>query len=163
MIWLITLLILIIFLCWLLIAPVIMEIDTRVPHAGLRWVSIGNVKIWYDEEWWISIEIFFFRKTIRFSNMKSKSRKAVKTKVKKKQKGKTISNLVKIIRVIKTFRVTEWHLAVDTNDSILNAQLYPLNYWRGIYGHLHINFNEENFLFVRIRNRPWKILYAFIR
>ena len=163
MIWLIIILVLILFIAWLLLSPVIMEIDTRVPHAGLRWVSIGNVNIWYDEEWWLSMQILFFRKTIRFSNLKRKTKKTRKRIAKKKKKGNPISKLSKMIMVIKTFRVTEWHLSVDTNDPVLNAQLYPLNYWHSVYGHLNINFNEENYLLVRIRNRPWKILYAFMR
>lgn len=71
--------------------------------------------------------------------------------------------LKKAVRIIKTFRVTEWRLAVDTGDHTRNAQLYPLNFLPGTFRHLQINFRDENYLVLKIRNRPWKILYAFLR
>jgi hypothetical protein len=49
-----------------------MEIDTRSPKAEQRWLGIGGVKVWYEEEWWLSMRILFYRKTIRFSEIKPK-------------------------------------------------------------------------------------------
>jgi hypothetical protein len=93
--------------------------------------------------------------------MKRKSKKIKDTASKKKIK---ISQMLKkLTRVIKTFRVTEWQLAIDTGDSTRNAQLYPLNYLPYTFEHLHINFRDENYLLLEIRNSPWKILYAFLR
>lgn len=74
-----------------------------------------------------------------------------------------MSMLKKIIRVIKTFRVTRWQLAVDTGDYVRNAQLYPLNYTKYTFNHLYINFTGENYLTLTIRNRPWKIIYALLK
>jgi hypothetical protein len=58
--------------------------------------------------------------------------------------------------------VEEWRLAMDTGDYILNARLFPLNFLPGCRNHLHINFLEENYLYLKIRNYPWKIIYAFV-
>ena len=71
--------------------------------------------------------------------------------------------LKKMPRVAKTFRVSEFRLAIDTGDYIRNAQLYPLNFLPHGYQHLFVNFNDENFLVLKIINRPWKILYGFLR
>ncbi len=71
--------------------------------------------------------------------------------------------LKKMIRVMRTFRVIEWQLSVDTGDYIRNAWLYPLNFLPYGHGHLYINFREENYFFTRIRNRPWKMLVAYLR
>ncbi|MDP4264055.1 MAG: hypothetical protein Q8941_16125 [Bacteroidota bacterium] len=149
---------------WLLISPFIVEIDTRIPQAGVRWVSIGSARVWYEDEWWFSIRIFFFRKTMRFSEIKAKPKK-IKDRVKKKARKKMkISRVwVKMVRVIKTFRVKEWQLAFDTGDHTRNAQLYPLNYLPYTFKHLYINFGDENYLVLKTRNRPWKVLYAFLR
>ena len=71
--------------------------------------------------------------------------------------------LKKLIRVLKTFRVTEWQLAVDTGDHTVNAQWYPMNFLPYTYKNLHINFIDENYLVLKMRNRPWKIVFALLR
>lgn len=164
--WLIIILLFIgLLLCWLLVSPLEIEIDTRSPKAELRWLGIGGVKVWYEEEWWLSLRILFYRKTIRFSEIKPKPKKIKEAATKKKQKRKLkiARMLEKIICVTRTFRVTEWQLAVDTGDHAGNAQLYPLNFLPYTFGHLHVNFRNENFLLLKVRNRPWRILYVFLR
>ncbi|HEY6063946.1 MAG TPA: hypothetical protein VIV35_10080 [Chitinophagaceae bacterium] len=166
MIWLTGIVVLLIFiLCWLLVSPLVIEIDTRVPHAGLRWVSIGNARIWYENEWWLSMQILFFRKTFRLAEMKSKPKKIKNGKEKKKpgKRMKVSRVLRKLWRVVKTFRVTKWQLAVDSGDYTRNAQFYPLNFLPHTFKHMDINFRDENYLLLTIRNRPWKILFAFLR
>ncbi len=69
----------------------------------------------------------------------------------------------KVLRVAETFRVTEWQLATDTGDYCLNAQLYPLNYLPHAFEHLHVNFADENYFVMKIKNRPVNILYAYLR
>jgi hypothetical protein len=87
MIWLIIVLLsLLIFLCWLLHSAVVVEIDSRIPAVNLRWAGIGKAVIWYDKEWWLSMQILFYKKTIRFSEMKSKPRKKLEPAAKKKPK-----------------------------------------------------------------------------
>jgi hypothetical protein len=141
------------------------EVDTRIPWAGVRWITIGKASVWYEKEWWFSVQILFYRKTMRFSDIKPARKKIREGDVKKKRKKKVkLSRMLKkMIRVIRTFRVTEWQLAVDTGDYTLNAQLYPLNYLPYAFEHLDINFRDTNFLVLKIRNRPWKILRAFLR
>jgi len=97
--------------------------------------------------------------------MKSKPKKIKDTAKKKKPKRRMELRplLKKIVRIIKTFRVTEWRLAIDTGDHTRNAQLYPLNFSPRTFRHLYINFSDENYLLLKTRNRPWKILYAFLR
>lgn len=165
MIWLIILIVFLSFVCWLLISPFRMIVDTRIPMTELRWVSIGRVRIWYEGEWWLSMQILFFQKTMRLSEIKAKPKKIKNAKAKEKpgKKMKISRMLMKGIRVIKTFRVNEWQLAIDTGDHTRNAQLYPLNFLPYAFKHLHINFRDENYLVLKIRNRPWKILYALLR
>jgi hypothetical protein len=165
MFWVILLIVIAAFLCWLLFSPFEIEIDTRIARAALRWISIGNAYIWYENEWWLSFQILFYHKTIRFSEIKLKPKKITGDKTRQKPKRKMkMSRLLKIsLRVIKTFRVKEWQLAIDTGDNVRNAQLYPLNFMRFAGNHLHINFMDENYFRLKVRNRPWKILYAFLR
>jgi hypothetical protein len=165
MTWLIIILLFIgILLGWLLFSLLKLEVDTRIPNAELRWIGVGSVRIWYEDEWWLSIRLFFYRKTIRFTQINTRSEKLNSTaKTEQRKKLKIKRRLKKIIRVIKTFRVIEWQIAIDTGDHTRNAQLYPLNFLSRALGHLSINFRDENFLVLKISNRPWKILYAFLR
>jgi hypothetical protein len=165
MVWLIVVGVLISLLCWFLFSPLVMKIDTRIPWAVLQWISIGSMRIWYEDEWWLNMRILFYHKTMRLSEIRIKPKKRKDTTEEKKstRKMKLSRLLKKMIRVIKTFRVTEWQLAIDTGDYTRDAQLYPLNFLPYTFQHLHINFFEENYLVLKIRNRPWKILYAFLR
>jgi hypothetical protein len=162
MIWLIIILFICAILGFLLFSRIVVEVDTRIAKAELRWQGIGTVKVWYEDGWLLSMKVRFYQKTFRFADMKKKS-KTLKDRPRKKRNKRagTMRMLRKTIKVIKTFRVIEWRLAIDTSDYSSNAQLYPLNFARRNFGHLNINFRDENFLVLKIHNRPWKILYAF--
>lgn len=166
MLWLIGIVVLIfLILCIFLVSVLVIEVDTRVPQAGIRWGFLGKAIIWYDDEWWLSMQLLFFRKTIRVASIKMKSAKK-ETVIEKQapKKRKKIKRLLKrILRIIQTFKVIEWTLFIDTGDNVYNAQLYPLIFLSKTYKHIFINFRNENFLLLKIRNYPWKILYTFFK
>ncbi|HMU47476.1 MAG TPA: hypothetical protein PKC72_13975 [Chitinophagaceae bacterium] len=146
-------------LIWLLVSPLVISLDTRIPIVQMKWATIGEAGIWYDETWKIKFRILFFRKTIQFNRGKKKitaKKKSIKSKKRK-------IPLQKIIRLLKTFKINKWNLSVDSGDYIENALLYPMNFLRPFQNHLNINFNDENYLFIEITNRPWKILFAMMR
>lgn len=154
------------FLCWLLLAPVELEIDTDRPYAAFRWISIGSFRIWYEEEWRFSISVFFIRKEMPFAKIKKRSKKKTSTSANGKRrinKQKTNATLNKILQVAGTLQVAEWQLAIDSGRYDMNARLYPLNFLSCTSGHLFINFQGVNFMKAKLRGRPWKILYAFLQ
>jgi len=166
MIWLlIVLLFLILCICWTLFSPLYMEVDTRTPMAALRWIGIGRMRIWYEDEWWLRIQFPFFRKTFRIADMKSSTKRKTNTPAHLASKGKpTKKKFSKILRTfIKAVKIEEWQLALDTGDFARNGQLYPINYLPGNFGHLHINFMDQNYLVIKLKIRVWKIVFAFIR
>ncbi|OQP40144.1 hypothetical protein A4D02_14525 [Niastella koreensis] len=156
---------LVLLVCWLLVAPVELEIDTIHAQAAVHWISIGSVRVWYEEEWWFSIQVFFFHKTMPFSQMKKGPKKATATleNGKQKKKLKTKSILKKVTQVIGSLQITEWRLAIDSGEYNLNARLYPLNFLSWTAGHLFINFQGNNYLVAKLRAQPWKIALAFIK
>jgi hypothetical protein len=159
---LVILLLLLALVLWLLWAPLQLEIDSRQPVARLRWISIGRAAVWYEEEWWLSFRVFFFQKTLRLASIKAKPKKRPAKRMKKpKRRGRM--TLQKMIRLLRSFRVQEWKWALDTGDYPLNARLYPLNFTNRLRNHLLVNFNNENYLYVSIWNRPWRMLWAFLR
>ncbi len=161
MILLIILLLIIGLLAWILISPVLIEIDTRVPRLELRWMSIGKAFLSYEGEWLLLIRVMFFKKTIHLESLKASSKK-IQRKVARKKTNR-IKLVKKIVRMIKVFRIEDWKLSMDVGDNIQTAWLYPLNYLNLSYGHLQINFSGENYFMAKLRSRPWKLLYASMR
>jgi hypothetical protein len=168
MVWITGLLLLLfLLLCWLLLSSLNIEIDSRVPRAGIKWGTIGSAKIWYDEKWRMHIRAPFYEKTSPLAELKGKSRKIIPEEAAKKKEEKKRRNLRRVLKMIipmvKTFRVTEWKLALDTGDYSLNASLYPINFLPYTINHILVNFQTENYLVLKVRNRPWKILIVFLK
>ena len=78
MVWITGLLLsLLLLLCWLLLSSLNIELDSRIPGAGIKWGTIGTAKIWYDETWKIHIRAPFYEKTFPLAELKGKSRKII--------------------------------------------------------------------------------------
>jgi hypothetical protein len=162
MYWLITIAFLVFFFCWLLVVPVVLEADTSVPFASMHWGKFAGAVIWYDEAWRFSFRMLFFKKTMRFSEMKRRPGKAAKSTNRRATLAKR-SYLKKMVNIIKECEVKEWRLAIDTGDFVLNGQLYSLNFLPLFYHHLAINFTGENYAYLKLQHRAWKIFYALLR
>ena len=164
MVWIIIFLLILLIITWFLMATVELSIDTRIPLVTFRWMSIGKaVMVFEDGEWWLFIRVFFFRKKwslwhLFFERKDKKSRKKVRHKPIKYNRRK-----INFLKLMRTFRITQLQVAIDSDDVIKNALLYPLNFIRPFRSHLMVNFNDENYLLLTIRNAPWKIIYALIR
>jgi hypothetical protein len=159
MIWLLLLALLLI-VCGLLLSPIILSIDTRIPEIKFSWKGIGNAAINYKEEkFLLRFRIFFYAKEIQLRRIKGTKKKQAKSKRKKRNSLKMFR---KILGVFKTFRVPVWRISIDTGDYVYNAWLYPLNYFIGTE-HCNINFHEENYMVLELRNNLAQMLYAWFR
>jgi hypothetical protein len=166
MVWIAIIIFLLLILCWLFLTPLELRVDTRIPQVSLQWFSIGKAIVVYEnEKWWLKMRVLFFYKQWDLEKLifpDNKKKKRI-TRVQKKRKRGKIKWLRKFAALLKTFRVTKWQIALDTSDNIKTAWLYPLNFFSYTRQHLYINFNDENYLVLNIRNAPWKIVYAFLR
>jgi hypothetical protein len=147
---------------WLLLAPVIIEADSRVPNFSLRWWGVGHADIFYDGEWTVKWKLFFFGKTMKLQPRREKrtKKKIAKPRRRKMKAGRMLKMAIRIIR---SFRVHHWQWVLDTGDNTLNAKLYPVNYLPGCYGHMQVNFTGINYLCFRISNRPWRVLLVLLK
>ena len=93
---------------------------------------------------------------------KSRANKKITGSRKKKKSIDLPKMLKKSGKVIRSFRVSQWQLAIDTGDAAETARLYGLNFLPMAHGHLQINFSGQNYFLCEIRNRPWRILLALI-
>ena len=166
MFWIITLLVLLLISAWLLLAPMELHIDTRVPHATFKWQTIGRATMIYEqEEWFLNIKILLFSKQWPLSRMLVES--ANKKKKAKKTPGAKGAPVFKwkqrIPGILSTFRINELKIAVDGLDQLSYAMLYPLNFMPLVGKHIDINFRDQTYFLLRISNRPLRLLYALIR
>lgn len=139
---------------WLLAAPLVVQLDTRIPCLTIEWMWIFR---------WI-----WRPKTEAPASPKKDTRKPRKKQEKKRPRKRPVEwimrKMVKSIRVIGTFRVQKLEIALDTGDPVKTAKMYPFNYYPYPPGKkVYINFAGENYLFLRITNRPWRILFAWFR
>jgi hypothetical protein len=161
-VWVIILIFPLLIIGWLLLAPLQLQIDTRIPEISLRWITVGKAIIGYEQgKWYLKISALFLFKRWEVEKLIFKSKKKA-PRVKSKKKATHYNWLKKFANVVKTFRVTGWQLAMDTGDAAKNAWLYPLNFYPGTRHHLYINFLDENYFLLEIRNSPWRVIKAFI-
>ncbi|HUH32426.1 MAG TPA: hypothetical protein VLZ28_00655 [Daejeonella sp.] len=170
MFWIIIALIFLLIIAWLLLSPIEMDIDTRVPHAYFNWITIGKALVIYEnEDWFLKVRVLMFHKEWALSKMllDQPRKKNIKKKSipEKSRKGRTGSKIPwrRFLKMCSTFRVTEWQLALDANDHFRHIVLYPFNFFPYIGKHLFINFEDQTYFFIRMRNQPWRILYAWIK
>ena len=161
--WVIVFILPLLILGWLLLAPLQLQIDTRIPEISFRWISVGRAKIVYEQDkWWLKISVFFLFKQWDLEGLIFKPKKKVRKNRPKTKRGLS-KWLRKLFNLIKTFRVTKWQIEIDTGDDVRNAWLYSLNFYPGIRRHFCVNFFDESYLLLEIRNAPWKMVYALMK
>lgn len=142
------------------------EIDTRVPVITIQWKSIGNATLFYEDEvWWLQIRAWFFSKKWNLVQMIFADRKKKKKvpQSRKRKSGKKRMPVLKLFKILKTFQIVHWEIAFSADDYTKNARWYWLNFFPLTRKHLYINFDDKNYLVLVIRNKAWRIAYAFIK
>lgn len=156
---------LVLILCWLLFTPVELQVDTRVPIVSLQWVSIGKATAIYEnDKWMLKFRVLFFNKQWELERLifeKGKKRKTATRIAKQRKPG--MKKLRKFLAAVKSFQVIKCQVAIDTDDGLKNAWLYPLNFLPQTRKYCRINFDDENYLVLRIRNTLWKVAYVFLK
>jgi hypothetical protein len=165
--------VLVILLLFLLLAPLRIELDTRAPYCSFQWWGIGKGRLYYDQEWKAALQLFFYHKTWALEHLpaakkkttrpKQKVRRKTRSRTKPQQQRSLVVWLRKAKRLLQSFTIERWQLALDSGDATLNAKLYPLNWLPVTRGHVEVNFINENYLYFRIRNQVWKLLWAYFK
>lgn len=151
---------------YLLLMPIILSINTLKNdyYIQLKGLAKANIEAHEDELVRIKLKVFFM--TFYFFPIdeyyKRKRVKKLKPKKNKTKSRKRLS-LNKGLQVLRSCKVKQFAIDVDTGNVITNAKLYPafafLNYHIGGF---NINFQGQNQLAVRIQNRPIDIIKVFM-
>jgi hypothetical protein len=151
---------------YLLLMPIILSINTQKNEYYIQLKGLAKANIEPDEKEIIRIRLKVFFMTFYFFPIEEyyKRERVKKLKPKKhKTKSREHFGLSKGLKVLKTFKIKQFAINIDTGNVITNAKLYPafafLNYHIGGF---NVNFQGRNQLAVRLQNRPIDIIKLFI-
>ncbi len=167
--WWVLLSLLLVAICWLLWAPIRMEINTQEGVYRVGWSGLGTLD-WLPEQGLdvIELRLFFWKKRWVLSEIQSKQRRSAtkpapaKSKVGKKSKSSFVRwQLAK--KIARTFKVRQCQLWIDTGDYVWNAWLFPAGwFFRKPNVGVWINFQGKNEGLLLVENRLSRVLWAII-
>lgn len=162
------LLVILVMLLWL---PIGLYINTRKSHYLLKYGPLVQARFVPDprEILLIHLKVLFWSQKWSILDLRTKEpRKKLKESKTKKRTHyfpmrKSAFSPSKIRRLLRSFRIREFHWELDTGNPVLNAKLYPLFYFTGLRcSGTDLNFEGRNSLVCRVENRPIRILTAWI-
>jgi len=144
-------------------SPLLIWADTRIPVLQVEWKRIATLRLGYEEgSAYIRLKTLFLTHTWAPGSKPAGRRRQKKKRSAHRPRKKAAGWPKKIMRVIKSFTVIRLELSLDTSDPVMNAQLFPLNFFPYPDGKwIHINFLEENYLLLHIRNTAGRMLRAW--
>jgi hypothetical protein len=117
----------------------------------------------HDEELFQVTVHVFFRKFYFYPLEKLFSEQPKKEPSKRQKKKRSAMGYKKIKELLKTFKVKQLLIDIDTGDYVANAKLYPVFvYLNGSVGSFSINFQGRNQMVLFLQNRPIYLLKSFI-
>jgi hypothetical protein len=153
---------------WLLLAPFSLRLDTYRDEYYLKWHSIGSARLLLLEgELAIGLRLGPWRKQFYplrpGAKPKAEEEKPALPHPAKAKKPRRPFPWRKMRRVLRTFRVREFQLEIDTDDFARNAWLFPLVHSIGpLRRSVHVNFLGRNEGVLVVQNRLWDMGWAWV-
>lgn len=160
MMWVLAILfVLLALLLYVLLAPIILEVDSDADLYQLRYHKLASAKLSLDElEPIVHIDVLKWHRSFP---LVKKTEKAIEhgekaQKLSKEDKTRKRSTRIGklLLKMAGSFKVRYWYVTFDTGDMVLNGQLYPLVYLAGrqLDKPTVINFWGQNLIQVSISN-----------
>lgn len=151
---------------WLLIAPLVIVIDTTRKRYMLQWRGLMTARLLADG--YIRLWVVGWTKLIYpWGRLARKRRNQTEPKLPQRARRRrpSVQTIIGMSRMmVRTFRVRTFDVNLDTDDYLTNAYLYPvLGLLSGPGRRLRINFRGDVSVKLIIENRPYRLLIAFIR
>lgn len=151
-------------LLYLLLVPIKLCLNTIKNQYYLQIHCLAKASIEGHKEELLQIRLNVLFMNFHFYPLKHigppKTMKIEKSKPKRLRRRIGIK---KTTRVLKSFKVKQLLIDIDTGDCLMNAKLYPLfsfiNYHKERF---NINFEGRNQLVLHLQNRPIRIIKSFI-
>lgn len=145
--------------------PLELLVDSAERLLSLRIGGLAKASVEEDPEEGVRLHLrtLFMHFYWRPSDIR-KRREAQKARTKKEPRKSAKSNFhPNWKKLLRSFRIKAFRLDMDTGDVLLNAKLFPLFAWLDYrVGGFGINFRDYNRLYMRMENRPIRLLTAII-
>jgi len=153
-----------VFLTWILLAPLVIQVDTASGRYRVMLPGVLTVKaVPADGLFFVRAWIFFI--PLKFDPFRPGKRKDGKkeTGKKKRRKGFRMS-AGKARKILRAIRIRRLAIDVDTDDYVLNAWLVPALAVANRYDNIEMRVNFEGNLFMHmdLRTRPGRILWILL-
>ena len=151
-------------ICFLLLTPLVIEVDSIRRKYGISYKGIAAVDLLFEDGFFVQMCILGWRKTIEPFGRKEPALPK-EAPAKRKRRHFAMKTVMRKARaVLRTFKVKYFYMNIDTDDHIVNAWLYPLAVLLTKERRsFRINFNGDVVIRFRIENRLGKMLFALIR
>lgn len=151
-------------LIYLLLAPILLFIDTRDDNYFIQQKGIVKVAILRDKKEVIKVKLnVLFLKFYFYPLRAKKSISQPKVKAKRRRKKREFLSFRTGLKLLNSFKVKRFWMDIDTGDCIVNAKLYPVFAFLDYkIGGFNINFQDRNQLVLHIQSRPIHIIKSFI-
>ena len=159
-------LLLLLFFVYVLVMPISIRIDSHKNHYELNaWYLVSGRIIPHYNDLELRLKVFGFTKSwllydlIVSQRKKPKSRDRKKSTPKNQALGKAY--LSKGISVLRSTKVRQCRITLDTDNYIWNSYLYPIFYFLNKTRHsFSINFQGENAVVLSLENSIGRIIWA---
>lgn len=142
--------------------PIVISIDTNKNLYQIQLKGLVNVHFVPDRLEVLKIKIKMFFLNFQFYPLRRKSDKKEKRKSVTKKKTWIRPNTG--LKILRSFKIKEFRLELDSGDYIINAKLFSIYaIVNADYRNIEINFQNRNSLFLIIENRPIYILKSIVK
>ncbi|TND01480.1 MAG: hypothetical protein FD123_4251 [Bacteroidetes bacterium] len=155
---------------YLLLAPFFIIIDTNTGLFQFRFHRLADFRLVLNEnEMMLYMRIAWWKKESDLLNPGERKKRLpapVKTKKRKRRKPVPFRKIMRmVIAVIRSFRVKQCYISIDTGNMPLNGILYPWFFLlsRRTGQNIMINFRGEETIVLRLQNSLGRIAWAMIK
>jgi hypothetical protein len=149
---------------FILVTPLILEIDTTTDIYRLQLVAIASVQVVFvDGLPQFRIWVLGWHKQIDPVRIKGYKKNKKKETSRRNKRNRSAARIWQKVRaVLRSFTVQYFEMDIDTDDYAANAVLYPIALAvSGQRTFIRINFDGRTSLKCKITNCIGKILFAF--
>lgn len=155
------------------------DIDSDKAYGQFYFGPLVKGMVFWKEDWpvpYARIDVPFYHREFDLLELAvSSESKPIKDKPLNEKKTRSGSNkkginpfkrlsFKRIVSILKSFKVNAFTWRLDTDDYVLNAQLFPLFYVTSTQGlDVGVNFIGENKIKVDVQNTGFNLLYHFFK
>ena len=166
---LILLILLAILIVGLLFLPLIIRIDTVEDRYEVRWKGFLEFRLITKEDLpALRMHVPFYTKDFELTGRGKRKNKTKKKKqlTKEKEQGKRKSRMTpkRVLALLRSFKIRQFYVSLDTGDYVNNALLVPLFQWITNYGNqVEVNFNGDTIIRFTASNNIWRLGTTYLR